>query len=404
MNELLTSSVVTFEALMVLENQLIVSTKVNRKYDDKFGQDGAKIGDTISVRKPARWLGRRGWTMQPEAFVETSVQIKLDHPFGIDCVFQTSELLLQLDDFSNRVLGPQVSRLATMIDLFTTQLLGEGLAAAAGTPGTTPNTLLTYLQGQKLLAEASAPQDQERYMVVNTDMNITIVDALKSLFQAARQIENQYETGRMGTDTAGYQWYNSENIYVHTTGAQGGTPLVNGANQTGNTLVTDGWTAAAANRLAVGDRFQITDVYATNPASYQATKTLRTFVCTQVGASDGSGNMTITFEPPLVGPGTAAQTVDSLPADNAPLILVGAANTRTTQGLCFHRDVAALVSADLPIPNNADMAARAADDQVGISVAMVRDWNQTDRSFPTRTDVLIGGAITRQELGVVIQA
>ncbi len=43
-NNLLTISDITNEGLMILENELTFTDKVNREYDDKFGVDGAKIG------------------------------------------------------------------------------------------------------------------------------------------------------------------------------------------------------------------------------------------------------------------------------------------------------------------------------------------------------------------------
>lgn len=400
-NSLINSSVVSYETLMILENQLVVSTKINRQYDDKFGVDGAKVGDSIQVRLPAKFLGRTGWVMDEEAYTENTVTVTLDYPLGIDTVFQTSELLLDIDNFSDRVLHPQVSRLATMVDLYVTQNLSTKLWNAVGTPGTNPNQLITYLTGQAYLNQNAAPQDDKRYVVINTMMNITAVDALKGLFQAAAQVARQYRTGLMGDDTAGYGWYNSENLYVFTTGAQGGVPLVDGALQTGTTLVTDGWTAAAAQRLNIGDRFTIEGVNGVNPANFQSWGRVKQFVCTAVGVSNGAGQMTIQFQPPLIGPGTAQQTVDALPADNAPITIIGNASTATTLGMAFHRDVATLVSADLPIPENVDWAGRASDDQIGLSVACIRDFIIKDRSFPTRLDLLVGFALLRGELGTV---
>ena len=69
--------------------------------------------------------------------------------------------------------------------------------------------------------------------------------------------------------------------------------------------------------------------------------------------------------------------------------------------MAFHKDVATLVSADLSIPQNVDWAGRASDDQIGLSVACIRDFNIQDRSYPTRLDLLVGFALLRGELGVV---
>jgi hypothetical protein len=65
-------------------------------------------------------------------------------------------------------------------------------------------------------------------------------------------------------------------------GTAGGTPLVNGGSQTGASLITDGWSAGAT--LLQGDFFSV-----------NGELKMATADCT----ADGSGNMTITFEPPL---------------------------------------------------------------------------------------------------------
>ena len=69
-------------------------------------------------------------------------------------------------------------------------------------------------------------------------------------------------------------------------GSPAGTPLVNGASQTGRSLVTDGWNASIAIFKA-GDFLKI----AGNDKVY---------MCTTDVSSDGSGNATISIEPALV--------------------------------------------------------------------------------------------------------
>ena len=77
-NTNLTISMVTKECLAVLENNLTFAKGCNREYDDQFAIGGAKIGDTINIRKPARYAGRTGATMSVEDHTETSVPLKLD--------------------------------------------------------------------------------------------------------------------------------------------------------------------------------------------------------------------------------------------------------------------------------------------------------------------------------------
>lgn len=75
-------------------------------------------------------------------------------------------------------------------------------------------------------------------------------------------------------------------------GTWAGTPLVNGASQTGSSLICDGFTAGAT--VKAGDYFQVgTELK----------------MVTADGTADGSGNLTISFKPSL----------RASPADNAAL-------------------------------------------------------------------------------------
>jgi hypothetical protein len=76
-----------------------------------------------------------------------------------------------------------------------------------------------------------------------------------------------------------------------------GTPLINGASQTGTSLITDGWTPNITNILRAGDYIQL------------ANDELK-MVVADVN-SDGSGNATLTIEPPL----------RSSPANNSAIIV-----------------------------------------------------------------------------------
>ena len=69
-------------------------------------------------------------------------------------------------------------------------------------------------------------------------------------------------------------------------GSAGGTPLVNGASQTGRSLVTDGWTNSTAIFVA-GDYLKL----AGNDKVYMVTAD---------ATSNGSGSATISIEPALV--------------------------------------------------------------------------------------------------------
>jgi hypothetical protein len=386
---------ITREALRVLENNLTFTRLVNRQYDDRFGVEGAKIGTTLNVRKPPRYIGRIGQAINIENATETSVPVVLNTQRGVDIQFSSQDLALSIDDFSDRFIKPAIAAIANAVD-------NDGMNQftniwnSVGTPGTVPNALLTYLQAGALLSNNAAPLDGERYIVISPTMQATIVDALKGLFQASNLIAEQYRKGEMGL-SIGFEWYMDQNVNTFTVGAQGGTPLVSGAGQSGSSILTKGWTSAAASRLGVGDIFTLSGVNMVNPQSRQGTGSLQQFTVTAPFSSDASGNGTVYFSPAIIPTG-AFQTVDSTPVANATITVLGAANTVSPQGLAFHRDWITLACADLPLPGGVDMAARVADRQLGLSLRMVRAYNISTDQFPCRLDLLYGWATLRPEL------
>jgi hypothetical protein len=199
----------------------------------------------------------------------------------------------------------------------------------------------------------------------------------------------------MGT-AAGFDWILDQNTRTHQVGPLGGTPLVNGASQTGSSLVTDGWTASAANRLKKGDVFTIAGVFAVNPVSGDTLSDLQQFVVTADVSSNGSGDATIPFSPPIITTG-AYKTVSASPADNAAITVLGSANTLTPQGLAYHRDAFAMAMAPLEMPQGVHMAARSIDKETGMSIRCVGDYDIVNDKFIYRCDILYGWVAARPQ-------
>jgi len=144
-NNLLTISKITNEALMVLENELTFTGQVDRNYDDQFAVVGAKIGSTVNVRRPGRFIGVTGPALQVEDFNETSVPVTLSTQFHVDTQFTTQDLALSLDMFSDRVLKPGIAAIANKMDRDGLITAKNNTANIVGTAGTAPTGLITYL-------------------------------------------------------------------------------------------------------------------------------------------------------------------------------------------------------------------------------------------------------------------
>ena len=233
--------------------------------------------------------------------------------------------------------------------------------------------------------------------ILDPAAEVTLADAFKAFFNPTSAISDQYQEAMIGR-VAGVDWFMDQNVAVHTSGQRGGTPLVNGAPANGATsLVTDGWTAAAANRLKQGDVFTIANVFAVNPQSRVSTGVLRQFVATADVASDGAGNATIPVSPAIYFSGPF-QNVDAQPADNAALTFFSSASQVYTNNLTFCQDAFALVSVPLELPNGVHFAAR--ESYKGISMRIVRQYAISTDTIPCRLDILYGVKTLYPELAV----
>lgn len=399
-NTALTIDMITKESLRILENNLSFTKGVNRQFDDSFGQSGAKIGDTLRIRKPARYTVRTGATLSAQDHTETSETLQLGTQAGVDISFTSKELALSIDEFADRILAPAIASIANKID-YDGLTLYQSVYNSVGTPATAPTALSTFLNGKVKMADDGCPQDDLISAVVGAQVEANIVDALKGLFHSQTEVSKQYTDGKMGR-VGGMKWSMDQNINTHTVGPLGGTPLVNGASQTGASLVTDGWTASAASRLKKGDVFTIAGVFHVNPQTRQSTGVLQQFVVTADVSSDGSGNLTAAISPSITTSG-AFQTVSGSPADNAAITVVGAASAVSPQHLIYHRDAFVLGCADLPLPGGVDMAARASSSKLGMSIRMVRAYDINNDAFPCRLDVLYGWKAVYPQLACRVQ-
>lgn len=400
-NQILTISMITRESMRILENDLSFSKGVNRQYDDKFAVEGAKIGSTLNVRLPARYIGRSGPVLSVEAQTETYSPLTLNQQDGVDVEFTSADLELSMDDFSERYLAPALANVVNKIDR-NGLLQAYNVYQSVGTPGVVPSTLATYLSAQAKLDFAAAPRDQMRSIVIDPNAQAGIVNNLTTLFNPTREISDQYKDGSMGK-AIGAKWSMDQNIVSMQVGPLGGSPQVASAPALGAaTLASSGWTAAASLRLRQGDVFTIAGVYAVNPQSRQSTGQLQQFVVLANVSSDGAGLASIPVSPAFNFSGQF-QNIDSQPAGSAAITVLGAANTVSPMNLVHHRDAFILGSADLPLPKGVDMASRVADKKVGLSIRMVRAYDIVNDMFPCRLDALYGWSTPYPQLACRIQ-
>lgn len=402
---LLSSTKILAETMRIVHNESAFLPHINKEYNEEFAKKGNKAGATVYPRRPVQFTVRDGATASFQDVTESSEAITVEPEFGIDFDFTDFDLSLTIDKFSERYLQPAGKKLATELDTRIASRFYKRIANFAGTPGTTPATALIVGQAQAYLDDLGVPGDS-RILAMNPFTMASMVDATKGLFNDQKALSEQYKSGLIRTHL-GADYQKSANVPVHTVGALGGTPLVNGANQgtvnSGSTdnpwaattaLVTDGWTAAVGNRLKAGDVITIAGVFAVNPDNKQNLGYLKRFVVTADAASDISGNSTVTISPAIIA-GGAYQNVTARPADNAAItVLTGTAATAYPQNILFHKDAFTMVTVDMDVPNGMDMAERMVVD--GVSMRFVRGFDITNNKRLCRFDVMAGfGSLQR---------
>jgi hypothetical protein len=387
-------------------NNLGAAKRCDHSWSKRFAQEGRKIGYTEYIRKPVQFVGTTGTALSTEDIVELDVPVSITTQRGVHLTFTSADFVLSIDDFANRYLKSAAANLANAVDRDILLAGALGFANQVGTPGTIPSgatAYQTYLNAKAKLAKNGVPQDDEDLtMIVDPDMEVNLVGGNATLFNQQSTIGQQNVRGSMGKNW-GFNFFMDQNTYVRTVGPLGGSPAVNGANQTGGSLITNGWTAAAALRLNQGDKFNIAGVYAVNPMSKQSTLMLQDFTVAANVNSDASGNATIPIYPAIVTTGPY-QNVTNSPANAAAITVTGTAGTQTRQGLAWHREAVALVSVPLPEPNGVDMVKTVTDPESGISIRIIRDWWPQTDSFITRAECLYGVGLPRPEWGVVVQS
>lgn len=376
-NSLLTPTVIAKEALMMLENNMILGNLVHRDYKKEF----VKIGSSVTIRKPVKFTIRSGATASLQDVTEQSTSLTVNNQKGVDWSFTSSDLTLTIEEYSKRYIQPACNVIANQIDQ-DIALLYKDVYQNTGTAGATPATFAAMAAGAQKLDEAGCPTDQRR-LVLNPAAHWALAGAFTSNTFSTKITEQAIEKGYLGTK-AGLDIYMDQNIYAHTKGTATGTPLVNAAGQTGSSLITDGWTVSITGILKVGDVFTIAGVNAVNPVSRLSTGALQQFTVTTADInSDSSGNATITISPAITTSGPY-QTVTASPADNAAITVVAS----HTANLAFHRNAFALVTVPMMIPDSAVWSARETFNNMSIRV--IKDYDIVNDKEIIRLDVLYG--------------
>lgn len=398
-NTLKALTLVTKNASTILHNNLTAVKCFDNQYDSQFKAGGQNGGGSLQVRIPPQFTVSNSAALSVQDISEDTQTITRTNRAQVSFALTSDEIANYIDNdaaINNLYIMPAMARMASEVEYQVLNGVYSSIYNQAGTVATAPATADPVLEAGQYLSQFCTPDDGQRFLILNPRSQRSLVNGLSGLYNPTSKISENYIKGYMA-DALGFKIYMDQNVPAHTNGLQAGTPLVNGASQTGASLITDGWTAATT--VKKGTIFTIgstaaTTVYSVNPETKVQQSSAQQFVVTADATADGSGNMTLSISPSIVTTG-ATQTVAGSPADNAAIVPAGNASVTYGVNMAFHKNAIAFVTGDLPTNLPGALSYREVFD--GISLRGVHTYDQNNDRVIMRFDVLYGYKLIRPQ-------
>lgn len=349
-NTMLTPQVIANEALMVLESQLTMANLVHRDYSPEFVQ----VGDTITVRKPARFTAKNfTGSVSSQDITESSAEVKMDRFRDVTVKVTSKEMALDIKDFSTQVVTPALSAIAQAIDI---DLLAVGIAKAAKTATVSSTPVITDIAGVgKALDIAKAPRENRRLILPPTILYKynTLDNFAKASYAGDSQALRNSEIGMVySCDT-----FMSQNCPENASATAGTVTAYQVVGTVNTTQFTVSSGSPATGTIKTGDQLIV------NGYLYTVTEDLT-----------------------LVSGGGALKVDQNIPATISTA--VDAKIINKAHALGFHRNGLALVTRQLELPMGASKAYIASAN--GLAVRVVMDYDTTTKTDTISFDIIYG--------------
>ncbi len=392
LNTFITPTWVTKDVAMFWKNSIKFVGRMDRQWNAEWSKSASKIGDTIQVRIPQRFVVNEGQALMVQAILNQTVPLSINHQYQVAFEWSSADASLRVEETQKRYTRPAGYALANKADSQGAEEVYRSVYYSIGSPGTPLSDNQTWTDGVALLRSMGVPE--ELCAVTDPKTQSAITNANVALFGPRPVIDKAFRDSKFADAALGIDdWYYDPNMPTFTTGTfTTATPIVSGANQSGSSLLMAGMGTYAMKK---GDVFTIDGVYAVNPVSYVDSGILQQFVLT----ADLAGTTTGTFSisPPLIASGQL-QTVTNLPAASAAVSWLGSTGTvsatmaaqRSKQSLVFQPDAFAFAMVSLPDDLPGAEANTISDAEARISIRRVRQYQSLTDQLPNRIEMLVG--------------
>jgi hypothetical protein len=364
-NTFLTPQIIAMEALAILRNQLVMADLVHTDYANEF----VKVGDTITVRKPATLLAKDfAGSITKQDLQEQGVTVKLDRFKDVSVALTSKQETLELKDFARQVIEPAMVALAQQIDEDLVNFAYEKAQFTVQADTATPTNLADIANAGKALDKAKAPM-MDRHLVLSPDhkYRYALTEILTKVNYAG---SNETLREAMLGKVYGLMTYMDQNMPTSTAAISGTAKgVITVASGTANTVTL-------SVGLPADGTFKLGDGFVFNGVLYR-------FVADHTLTSGGKANV-------AVAPNFPANVTATI----VPVV-------RHSSSVAFHKNAFAFVVRPLDLPMGAARAAVVNGE--GLSVRVVYGYDQDSKTDTISFDVLYGIAALRSELAVRIQ-
>jgi hypothetical protein len=382
-NTILTIDDIAREALMLLRSTLVGVKLFDRRYETNF-TGTEMVGDTIRIRRRGSGTVREFTSsITVDDITESNVNLVLEKHYDLSFAVTSKQWTLDLQNFSEQLLAPNVLKMAEQIDAYALTKLkhlpnigGTGETSwngsAAVAPGALPTTIAHLAAINRKLDEQKVPM-AERVQLVSPAYKQALL-SIDSFVEADKRGDGgtALAQARMGQlmSMSHFMDQNVDSSTVHTSGTMS--------------------TAALSAEVAVG---------ATSIPYDTGNLATGTWKTGDIVYITGYGNVVVAADNTAVsnaGTLTIVEPIRTAIADTTVMTMYDPAGTRTLQGAAFNPRAFAFAAVPLEIPEEASGAVVTYED---LSIRLIRDYNITTKTSTISMDCLVGGVLVDGNLG-----
>lgn len=404
---------VCMEGLDMLLNRMVAGRFYSNEYSKDFAQKFA-IGNVAAIPLTQRWRPQRNdMTYNPGPMDRPVTTLSVDQTSTQSLEWESIEQALQMERGQETVrknyLNTAINYIRQDIETDLCKFAAQNISMVTGALGTDPTTYdATSATALQRMTQMGCPEDQDNLgLLVPPSVRRSVKTAAIGYFNPTVDLSKQFRTGRIG-QTDSFDWYSSNSLYRHTAGTWAGAVTINAGGQSGTSFTV---ACTTGDTVKQGDKFSVANMNEVNLMTRQPTSTSTAGTKTLTATADATGVgsvMTISFLPPIYGPGSNYQNVDALPANGAALTLwpgtVSPNGKIGTLALGMYPGVCLLAGCKLEQPKGSvEFCEQEVDPDTGIAIRVIRQWDNIQSRMTTRMDALWGrGVGLNDQLGIVI--